>query len=355
MSVIVPAILCGGVGTRLWPLSRHARPKQFHPLTSDKSLLAETLLRGAAAPSAKGAVLIAGESMRDLARAEASSVGMLGARIVLEPEGKNTAPAAALAAFAALDVDPDAIVLMLPSDHHVGDLPAFAAAAAAGAALAADDRIVTFGIKPNEPHTGYGYITAGAPLGGGFAVAAFVEKPKLAAAQALLDAGGNYWNSGIYMFRARFYLDELARLAPQMRAVVEDAWTRGRSDGDVHLLDATAWAKCPSDSIDYAVAERTDRAAVVPVDMAWNDVGSWAALHEIAATGRETVAIGDVISIDSPGCYVRAESKLVALVGVHDLVVVETADAVLIMPRERAQDVKAIVETLKAAGRTDLL
>lgn len=355
MSVIVPAVLCGGVGTRLWPLSRQGKPKQFHPLTTEKSLLAETLLRGASAPAAKGAVLIAGESMRDLARAEASAVGMLGARIVLEPTGKNTAPAAALAAYAALDVDPDAIVLMLPSDHHVGDLEAFGAAVAAGAALAADDYIVTFGIQPNEPHTGYGYITAGAPLGGGFTVAKFVEKPKLEAARALLEAGGNFWNAGIYMFRARFYLDELARLAPEMRTVSEDAWKRGRDEGDVHLLDAVTWAACPSDSIDYAVAEKTDRAAVVPVDMAWNDVGSWAALHEIAAKGSANVEIGDVISRDSNGCYVRAEGRLVALIGVHDLVVVETADAVVILPRERAQDVKSIVEALKAAGREDLL
>lgn len=355
MSVIVPAILCGGVGTRLWPLSRTSKPKQFHPLTTDKSLLAETLLRGASAPGAKGAVLIAGQSMRDLARAEASATGMLGARIVLEPEGKNTAPAAALAAFAALDIDGDAIVLMLPSDHHVGDLQAFGAAVAVGASLAADDRIVTFGIEPSEPHTGFGYITAGAPLGGGFAVAKFLEKPKRDAAQALLDAGGNYWNAGIYMFRARFYLEELARLAPAMRTQAEAAWRGGRSEGDVRLLDPVAWAACPSDSIDYAVAEKTDRAAVVPVDMAWSDVGSWAALHEIAAKGADNVTIGDVLSIDSTGSYVRAESRMVALVGVHDLVVVETGDAIVILPRERSQDVKAIVEALKAAGRDDLL
>lgn len=355
MSVIVPAILCGGVGTRLWPLSRTARPKQFHPLTTERSLLAETLLRGASAPGSKGAVLIAGESMRQLAREEAANTGMLGARIVLEPQGKNTAPAAALAAFAALDVDPDAIVLMLPSDHHVGDLPAFGAAVSAGAELAADDRIVTFGIRPNEPHTGYGYITAGDRLGPGYAVARFVEKPKLDAAKALLEAGGNYWNSGIYMFRARFYLDELKRLAPDMLTHAEAAWTNGRNDGDVRLLDAAAWAQSPSDSIDYAVAEKTDRAAVVPVDMAWNDVGSWAALHEIAATGDETVTIGDVIAIDSKRSYVRAEKRLVALVGVDDVIVVETEDAVLILPRERAQDVKKIVETLAAAARKDKL
>lgn len=355
MSVIVPAILCGGVGTRLWPLSRTARPKQFHPLTTERSLLAETLLRGASVPGSKGAVLIAGESMRQLAREEAANTGMLGARIVLEPQGKNTAPAAALAAFAALDVDADAIVLMLPSDHHVGDLPAFGAAVSAGAELAADDRIVTFGIRPNEPHTGYGYITAGDRLGPGYAVARFVEKPKLDAAKALLEAGGNYWNSGIYMFRARFYLDELKRLAPDMLTHAEAAWNGGRSEGDVRLLDAAAWAKSASDSIDYVVAEKTDRAAVVPVDMAWNDVGSWAALHEIAATGDETVTIGDVIAIDSKRSYVRAEKRLVALVGVDDVIVVETEDAVLILPRERAQDVKKIVEALTAASRKDKL
>jgi mannose-1-phosphate guanylyltransferase / mannose-6-phosphate isomerase len=355
VSVIVSATLCGGVGTRLWPLSRTTKPKQFHALTGEHSLLAETIVRGASALASKGSVLIAGESMRELARKEAAGTGLLGVRIVLEPEGKNTAPAAALAALAALDVDPGAIVLMLPSDHHVGDLPAFNEAVEAGARLAEDDRIVTFGIKPTEPHTGYGYITAGAPLGDGFAVAKFVEKPKLEPAKALLAAGGSYWNSGIYMFKARFYLDELARLAPEMRAQAEAAWANGRNEGDVKLLDAAAWAASPSDSIDYAVAEKTDRAAVVPVDMAWSDVGSWAALHDIDATGDENVAIGDVLAIDTTGSYVRAEKRLVVLVGVKDLVVVETEDAVLVLPRERTQDVKAVVDALKAAGRDDLL
>lgn len=355
MSVIVPAILCGGVGTRLWPLSRISKPKQFHALTGEHSLLAETILRGASVLQAKGAVLIAGENMRDLAHKEAAATGLPGIRVVLEPEGKNTAPAAALAALAALDVDPAAIVLMLPSDHHVGDLPAFNAAVEAGARLAEDDRIVTFGITPTEPHTGYGYITAGAPLGDGFAVARFVEKPKLEPAKALLAAGGSTWNSGIYMFKARFYLEELARLAPEMRTRAEAAWENGRNDGDVKILDAAQWAACPADSIDYAVAEKTDRAAVVPVDMAWSDVGSWAALYDIDATGDDTIAIGDVLAIDSTGSYVRAEKRLVALVGVKDLVVVETADAVIILPRDRAQDVKAVVDALKSAGRQELL
>jgi mannose-1-phosphate guanylyltransferase/mannose-6-phosphate isomerase len=348
MSAIVPAILCGGAGTRLWPLSRAAKPKQFHALTSDISMLAETIARASVAPGATAPVLIAGESMREVVMAAAPA----GARVVLEPAGRNTAPAAALAAHAALETAADAIVLMLPSDHHVGDLAAFARAVADGATLAADDRIVTFGIQPTEPHEGYGYITAGAPLAPGFKVAKFTEKPKAPVPQQLLDAGGSYWNSGIYMFGARFYLEELARLAPEMARCVAAAW-QGRTQGEAVTLDAAAWAQCPSDSIDYAVAEKTDRVAVVPVDMAWNDVGSWAALHEIGGGGN--VLAGDVVAHDTTGCYVRAESRLVALVGVTDLVVVETADAVLVLPRARAQDVKAIVERLKAGGRGELL
>jgi mannose-1-phosphate guanylyltransferase/mannose-6-phosphate isomerase len=238
----------------------------------------------------------------------------------------------------------------------VGDDASFAAAVAAGALLAADDRIVTFGVKPSEAHTGYGYITAGAPLGGGFEVAKFVEKPQMDAARALVESGASFWNSGIYMFRARFYLDELGRLAPEVREAVQHAWREGATARSVRTLGADAWAKCPSDSIDYAVAEKTDRCAMIPVDMAWSDVGSWGALHEIGdgADGGNVVS-GDVVIVDSGGNYVRAESRLVALVGVHDLVVVETADAIVVLPRSRAQDVKSIVEMLKKRGRNELL
>jgi len=349
VSVLVPAILCGGAGTRLWPLSRAGKPKQFHALTSEKSLIDETVARAAAAPGAVAPVLLAGVAMRDAVVAAAPT----GARIVLEPEGRNTAPAAALAAHAALETASDAIVLMLPSDHHVGDLAAFERAVAAGARLAEDNRLVTFGISPTEPHEGYGYIVAGEPEGPGFAVAQFVEKPRRVAAERLIAAGGANWNSGIYMFGAQFYLDELERLQPAMAACVRAAWEGRTQDGAVASLDEAAWASCPADSIDYAVAEKTDRAAVVPVRMAWSDVGSWAALHDIAGGGN--VLSGDVIALDTRGCYVRAESRLVTLVGVQDLVVVETPDAVLILPRSRAQDVKAIVERLKSEGRTDLL
>lgn len=348
---IVPAVLCGGSGTRLWPLSRAARPKQFQPLVSEQSLLAETVARGALVTDA-APVIVAGEGMRAIVASEAPQ----GAAVVLEPEGRNTAPAAALAALAALERDPAAIVMMMPSDHHVGDPAAFAAAMRKGAGLAAENRLVTFGIRPDSPNTGLGYITAGAPLGEGFAVARFVEKPALDVAQALVASGDATWNSGIYMFAARFFLEELARFAPAMRASVEAAWAGGRRDGAVRTLDPAAWAACPSDSIDYAVAEKTDRCAVVPVTMAWNDVGQWAALHEIAAGDpTENVLLGDVVALESRGCYVRADGRLVALVGVEDLVIVDTPDALLVVPRNRTQDVKKVVEALKAQGRTGVL
>lgn len=351
MSPVVPAILCGGSGTRLWPLSRAARPKQFHALTSDRTLLAETVARAALAPGAARPVLIAGESMRAVVESEAPE-----ARVVLEPEGRNTAPAAALAAYAALEISPEALVLMLPSDHFVGDLGAFADATAKGARLAEAGRLVTFGIEPTGPETGFGYITQGAPLGEGFAVARFVEKPQRPAAEALIAAGGATWNAGIFMFGARVFLDELVRFAPDIARQVELAWRGGRDEGRTRLLDAGAWETCRSDSIDYAVAEKTDRAAVIPVTMDWSDVGSWAALHEVGkADPAGNVAIGDVVAVDTRGSYVRAESRLVALVGVEDLVVVETADAVVVLPRARAQDIKTIVETLKARGRLDVL
>lgn len=353
MTTIVPAILCGGAGTRLWPLSRGAKPKQFHALTSGRTLLAETLARASLAPGATSPVLIAGEAMGPIVAHEAPP----GARIVLEPEGRNTAPAAALAAFAALETSPDAIVLMLPSDHHIGDTAAFAKAIGKGATLATEGQLVTFGIEPDSPNEGYGYITAGEALDhGGFAVTRFVEKPKRAVAEALIADGRATWNAGIYMFGARFYLDELGRLAPAIRNAVEDAWRAGSVANGVRRLDTTAWAACPADSIDYAVAEKTDRAAVVPVRMDWSDIGSWATLHAIAQRDGDGNAFsGDVIAIDTRGCHIRAEGRLVAVLGVDDLVVVETADAVLVMPKSRAQDVKAVVEQLRARGRTDLL
>jgi mannose-1-phosphate guanylyltransferase/mannose-6-phosphate isomerase len=357
MPRLVVAILCGGSGTRLWPLSRAARPKQFIPLTGPLSLLAETVARAVSLPEVapEETLLIANEKLVDLVRMEAAVGGAPNATTILEPEGRNTAAAAALAALAALRRAEDALVLLLPSDHHIGDAAAFQAAVATGVKLAAAGKIVTFGIRPTAPQTGYGYIAPGAPLDGGFAVAEFIEKPELEEAKRLV-AEGRLWNSGIYLFGARIYLEELRRFEPHILAAVEAAVQGGVQSAAEQRLDPAAWAKTPKQSIDKAVAERTDRAAVAPVDMAWSDVGSYAALWEIGRDAPEdNVVSGDVMLIDAAGCYVRAEGRKVALLGVQDLIVIETADAVFVAPRDRAEEVKKLVEQLAAGGEHGFL
>ena len=259
MSRIIPAIMCGGSGTRLWPLSRAARPKQMLALTGDRSLLAQTIARSLALPGVTegDVLLLAGEKFPfDPLRAEATNGGAPHATIILEPEGKNTAPAAALAAFAALERGDDTIVLLLPSDHHIGEDQRFAETVAAGAKLAEQDYIVTFGVEPLGPHTGYGYIARGEKLDGGYRVKEFIEKPQLEKATSLYNEGGYSWNSGIYMFRPRTYLAELAKYQPQVYAQAEAAWRGGQAQDSVRRLDATAWAQSPSISIDHAVAEQ---------------------------------------------------------------------------------------------------
>lgn len=355
---IIPAIMCGGSGTRLWPLSRAARPKQFHPLVTDNSLLGETIRRAMALPGVtpKDIVLLSGESLAVIAREEMDCSGASEARLIVEPAAKNTAPAAALAALAAREQGDDAVVLLLPSDHHIGDAAAFAQTVAYGAALAARDYIVTFGITPDSPHIGYGYIQRGAAEGPGFRVAQFREKPDRAEAERLLAQGGNDWNSGIYMFRPGVFLEELRKHEPAVRDAVERAYADGKTDAAGFHPETNAWSASPSISIDNAVAERTDRAATVPADMKWSDVGGWTALWEISPKddGRNVLQ-GDVLAIGVQDSYVRAENRLVALVGVSDLVVIETADAVCIAPRERAEEVKALVNALSKAGRKDKL
>ncbi|MGE3303182.1 MAG: mannose-1-phosphate guanylyltransferase/mannose-6-phosphate isomerase [Hyphomonadaceae bacterium] len=358
MTKLFPAILCGGSGTRLWPLSRAARPKQFHALTGDKSLLADTILRALTLPGvgAEDILLISGERLAGPVREEMQATMAQAARLIVEPIAKNTAPAAALAAFAALDAAPDSLVLLLPSDHHVGDESAFRATIAQGAELAARGFIVTFGIKPDKPHVGYGYIQRGAAEAPGFRVAKFHEKPKLADAERMLHLGGHDWNSGIYLFRPDIYLEELGKYAPAVRDAAERAWRAASAADGAIRPEPQAWGESPSISIDHAVAERTDRAATVPADMAWSDVGGWQALWDITPKAEGgNVLSGDVISIDAQNCYVRAGDRLVALIGVSDLVVIETADAVCIAPRERAEEVKKVVEALSGAGRKDML
>ncbi|MCC6920196.1 MAG: mannose-1-phosphate guanylyltransferase/mannose-6-phosphate isomerase [Alphaproteobacteria bacterium] len=336
------AILCGGAGTRLWPLSRDAAPKQFHALVGARSMLTETVARAIEMPGAGRPLILTAAAFGATAAEHAALAGAADAEIILEPSGRNTAPAAALAALAAADARPDTVVVLLPSDHHIARPEAFRAALADACTLAAQGAIVTLGIVPEGPHTGYGYIRRGAALGGGYEVARFIEKPGIDAAHRLLAEGGCYWNAGIFVFRADVYLHELRTHRPDIAGAAEAAWRAARRDGPMVHLDPALWAACPGESIDYAVAEKTAHAAVVPVDMGWNDVGSWLSLKDLAARDAAgNTLIGDAHSFGARDCYVRATSRHVALVGVQDLIVVETPDAVLIVHKDAAQDVKA--------------
>jgi len=345
------AILCGGAGTRLWPLSRDQSPKQFHPLVGERSLLSETVARAAKIPGATAPLILTGAAFAKAAAEHARLGGVADARIILEPAPRNTAPAAALAALAAADGDPQAIVVLLPSDHHVADTEAFLRAVGQARALAEGGAIVTLGIVPDGPHTGYGYIKCGAPLEGGFVVERFVEKPDEARARVFFDEGGYFWNAGIFVFRADVYLAELQAYRPDIADAARRAWTKARESSAGVLADPDEWARCPSDSIDYAVAEKTDRAAVVPADIGWSDVGSWSSLSDLAQRDADGNAlIGDARSIGSEGCYVRSTSRHIAVVGASDLIVVETADAILIVHKDATQDVKKAAEFFRKAS-----
>ncbi len=352
MAKLQPVLLSGGSGTRLWPLSREAYPKQFLALVGEDTMLQATWRR--VAPLSDAApIVVANEDHRFLAAEQLRVAGVEHADILLEPVGRNTAPAIAAAALHALRAGDDPLLLVLPSDHVVADADGFRAAVRAAAAAAEQGALVTFGIVPSAPETGFGYIQAGpgdaaSPL----RVLRFVEKPDASTAQAYLDAGGYYWNSGMFLFRASRYLDELRRHAPAMLDAVRAAVEQGTRDGDFVRLDKSAFAACPSDSIDYAVMEKTDAAMVLPVDIGWNDVGSWSALWDVSAQdGDGNAQHGDVIAVDSRNSYAYAR-RLVALVGVDDLVVVETDDAVLVAHKDKVQQVKDVVAQLKAGQRS---
>ncbi|HWA70545.1 MAG TPA: mannose-1-phosphate guanylyltransferase/mannose-6-phosphate isomerase [Rhizomicrobium sp.] len=354
MSQIVPVVLSGGVGSRLWPLSRQASPKQLLPLAGPNTMIQDTLARasgeGFAAP-----VVICGEQHRFLIAEQLRQAGIEGARIILEPKGRNTAPAAAVAALAVMARDPDGLALLMPSDHVVADRAAFQAAVTVAARAARDGALVTFGIMPSVPETGYGYIKGGAALigaPGAFTVERFVEKPDRATAEGYLASGDYYWNSGMFLFAAKAFLAEMERLEPQMLDHCRRALEAAHCDEDFIRLETEAFATCPAQSIDYAVMEHARKAAVVPVEMGWNDVGSWLSLWEIAVrSGEGNVAIGDVLLHGTRHSYVRSEGPLVAAVGVEDLVIVATADAVLVSHRGATQDVKKIVEELERQQR----
>ena len=351
--MLIPVILSGGAGTRLWPLSRELYPKQLLALTGERTMIQQTALR-LEGLSAAGPVVVCNEAHRFLVAEQLRQIGIEPQAMVLEPLGRNTAPAIALAAHAALKAagGADPLLLVLPADHVIRDVPAFQKAVRAAVAAAGSGKLVTFGIVPTHPETGYGYIQRGAPEGAGFAIGRFIEKPDPERAQQFVAAGEYYWNSGMFLFSARRYLEELGRLAPEMARVCAEAFAAARTDLDFTRIEGQRFAACPADSIDYAVMEKIRDALVVPLAAGWSDVGSWAALHEACdADAHGNVAHGDVIYEDAEGCYLYSESRLVSAVGLKDHVVVETKDAVLVAPKDRVQDVKKLVHRLKEAGR----
>jgi len=357
-TTVYPVILSGGSGTRLWPLSRSHYPKQLTRLIGNLSLLQQTAERASAAGLFHAPVVIANQEHRFFVAQALGELGIAPEAIILEPEGRNTAPAAVVAAAYLTENDPDAIVALLPSDHHIRDVPAFHDAMARAAATAATGRLVAFAISPDRPETGYGYIRQGAALAatdGAFAVDAFVEKPDAETAAGFLAAGGYAWNSGMFVFSARTMLEEAKRYAPDIAKASEKALAGAARDLDFLRLDAEAFAACRSDSIDYAIMERTDRAAVLPADIGWSDVGSWHALWEEGPRDDgDNVVLGNTILEDVKGSYIRGGGdQLVAALGLQDMVVVATDDAVLVTPRSRSGEVKDIVARLKQAGRIE--
>ncbi len=350
---MIPVILSGGSGTRLWPLSRGQYPKQFLPLVSRYTMLQETIRRLDGIADLQAPIAVCNEDHRFMLAEQLWEIGIKPAAIILEPVGKNTAPAVALAALSAASADD--ILLVLPADHVIANLPAFHQAIAQAKILAEQDFLVTFGIVPNEPETGYGYIKRDVvQYGDAFKVAAFVEKPDADTAQQYVDSGDYFWNSGMFAFKAGRFLEELEKFNPAMLAACRQSLDAATIDLDFVRLNKAAFTACPADSIDYAVMEKTDKAVVIPLDADWNDVGSWSALWDVKEKDEFGNAIsGDVLTVDSHNSFIHAERKLVAVIGISDLVVVETDDAVMIAPKDRVQEVKNIVDQLKALGRKE--
>jgi len=358
--MIHPVILSGGSGTRLWPLSRAALPKQLLPLVTERSMLQDTVLRLAGLPDVGAPMVVCGNDHRFLVAEQMQEIGAAHPVLLLEPAGRNTAPAVAVAALALMEDEADGVMLVLPADHLIADVEGFHAAIARAVEAAEQGFLVTFGIQPDAPETGYGYIRRGealADLDGVYRVGAFVEKPGRATAETYLDSGEYYWNSGMFAFNAARYLAELEKHRPDILESARAAWLSRKTDLDFCRLDAGAFEACPAESIDYAVMEKTDAAAVIPVDIGWNDVGSWSSLWQ-TAQGRDdngNIVRGDVLLESVGNSYVRAESRMVAAIGVEDMIIVETADAVMVAHKSQAQQVKKIVDRLKIGERGEHL
>ena len=351
---MTPVILSGGSGTRLWPLSRGRYPKQFLPLVTHNTMLQETLLRLDGIPGLNSPIAVCNEDHRFMMAEQLWEIGIKPRNILLEPVGKNTAPAVALAALSA--ESKDEVLLVLPADHVISDITAFHSAVREAEALAKQGNLVTFGIVPTHPETGYGYIMRDSvKIGAAYKVAAFVEKPDASTAKNYLKSGDYLWNSGMFAFTAGSFLKELEKFNPAMLKACSQALASAQTDLDFTRINKEVFAACPADSIDYTIMEKTDKAVVVPLDAGWNDVGSWSSLWDVTNKDEFGNAInGDVITVDSKNSYFHSEDKLIAAIGIENLVVIDTKDALMIAPKDRVQDVKLVVDQLKKQERKEV-
>jgi mannose-1-phosphate guanylyltransferase/mannose-6-phosphate isomerase len=355
--MIIPVILSGGSGTRLWPLSRKMHPKQLLPLVSDTTMLQDTITRLTGSPDIDHAMVICNDDYRFMVAEQVKETEISSNEIILEPVGRNTAPAIALAAFNAIRDGEDPVLLVLPADHVIADVDTFQSALQVGKQQSEAGKLVTFGIVPDVPETGFGYIKAHATgeQQSCYDVDQFVEKPDAETAASYIADGHYYWNSGMFMFRASTYLAALKQHSPGIYEASEAAFNAATRDLDFIRVGVEEFENCPSDSIDYAVMEKVDNAVVIPVDIGWNDVGSWSALHDVGDVDAEgNLLIGDVKSAMTSGSYVRANNRLVVTLGVDNMIVVDTDDALLVASRDNVQDIKTVVEQLNAENREEV-